>query len=142
MLAFFSPPVILTVRLLLIQPDAKRPAWLDFFHQKMRRTRRTPHYYIHAFFRCQGEKLKFFLKIQGFFTMTRPSQLSRFCFCENHQIFAFFRCCFCLKLNLTVHLTIQHIHDQEIHVREDRNNCQHPDNLQHDQVRAVHSNIC
>ena len=62
--------------------------------------------------------MKFFLKIQGFFTMTRPSQLSRFFFCENRLNLPFFHCYFCFKMISRNPLALQHVHDQEIQIRE------------------------
>ena len=93
MLAFFSPPVILTVRLLLIQPYA------CFFFIKEHGThpKHAPSLYT-LFFRLSRKKLKFFLKIQGFFTMTRTSPLSHFCFyifCPFFRKIRLFHCSFC-----------------------------------------------
>ena len=50
--------------------------------------------------------------------MIRPSQLSHFCFCEKRLNLPFFHCYFCFNLIFLNPLALQHVHDQEIQIRE------------------------
>lgn len=141
MLAFFSPPVILTVRLLLIQPYA-------LFGSTRFLSTKNEAYLSHAsllytcFFRLSRRKTQIFLKNTRFFQCDTPGPVVSFSFLQKTSEFIRISLLFLLSFAFPrKYLAIQHIHDQKIHIGENRNYSQHSHDLQYDQIRAVYSDI-